>query len=203
MCVTVVQSGDGVPGSGPVQGCMSLDIVSGNEKVDSTFYSGNIVSSKTVSSVVTNPGAEGGSGTLLTLVADSGTLQLTKVEHIIVGSHAPVRGGGIDSDDVVETTPSSLPVIAGPPAGTFSSSSSEERRRDKDKSSAVSASTAHDENRRRAFESMNGSIHSSRGERSNATVSSGSGSGSGGVNISGGVSSGKQKERRRQEEECK
>lgn len=193
VCVTVVQSGDGVPGSGPVQGCMSLDIFSGNEKVDSTFYAGNIVSSKTVSSVVTNPTAEGGGGTLLTLVADGGNLHLTKVEHVMVGSHGSARGGTIDSDDVIDTTPASLPPIAGP-IPTLSSSTSEERRRDKDKSS--SSATVHDDVRRRNFESMNGSAHSSRGDRSGASGSSGSGSGGSG-------SSGKQKERRRQDEECK
>lgn len=186
VCVTVVQSGDGVPGSGPVHGCMSLDIFSGNEKVDSTFYTGNIVSSKTVSSVVTNPSADGSGGTLLTLVADSGTLQLTRVEHVLVGPHGPARGGVAESDDVIDTTPAPPPPITG------SSSSSEERRRDKEKSSVSSA--PHDEVRRRNFESMNGSVHSSRGERSGASGSSGSG-------VTGG--SGKQKERRRQEEECK
>lgn len=200
VCVTVIQSGDGAPGSGPIQGSMALDIVSGNEKIDSTFYTGNIISSKTVSSVVTSPGAEGGAGTLLTLVADSGTLQLTKVEHVI-GPHVLVRSGAIDADDVIETTATHSSQVTGPSSGGFSSSSSsEERRRDKDKSSSLSSSstvtttaTVHEEGRRRTFESMNGSVHSGRGERSNASGSSGSGIGGGG----------KQKERRRQEEECK
>lgn len=194
VCVTVVQSGDGVPGSGPVHGCMSLDIFSGNEKVDSTFYTGNIVSSKTVSSVVTNPTADGGGGTLLTLVADSGTLQLTKVEHVLVGPHGVARGGLGESDDVIDTTPAPPPPITG--TSSSSSSVSEERRREKDKSSSSSSSTSHEEGRRRNFESMNGSTHSNRGERSGAAGSSGSGAGGAG-------GSGKQKERRRQDDECK
>lgn len=192
VCVTVILSGDAVPGSGPIQGSMALDIVSGNEKVDSTFYSGNIISSKTVSSVVTSPGAEGGIGTLLTLVADSGTLQLTKVEHVI-GPHVLVRSGVLETDDAIETTPTHPPQITGSlPAAFSSSTSSEERRREKEKPSSSAVAATHEDNRRRNFESMNGSVHSNRGERSNASSSSGSGGGSG-----------KQKERRRQEEECK
>lgn len=186
LCATVVQSPDS-GSSGTIQGCMSLDIAISEERVDNMFFQGNVVCNKTVSSVATSPAPDGSSGALLlTIMSDGTMLQVTRVEH----------GAGIrtESEDVIDTTP--LPTTAGTSFVTPSVFPVvDEKRREKEKS--------HDEERRKKFESMNGSIHSRDRTSGTSSSSSGTSSGGGSSSSSSSSSSSKQKERRRQEEECK
>lgn len=83
ICVTCVQYSETAPVSaGSAQGFMSIDVMCNGDLKASMFSCGNVVVNKSVSSVVgTSQGETDSGAVLLTLVAEGGTLQITKVEN--------------------------------------------------------------------------------------------------------------------------
>lgn len=78
VCFTTAQNGDG--SGGAPQGFMSMDVTAEGELRHSIFIKGSIANNKNVSSVVSsNPSSYGEGSTLFTVIAESGSLQVTRV----------------------------------------------------------------------------------------------------------------------------
>ncbi|AEV80956.1 protein UL112 [Saimiriine betaherpesvirus 4] len=78
LCATMVQTGESSSSSKSQQGFMSIDITEDNVLRDSLFLRGGVVFNKSVSSVV---GSGEAGPALLTMISESGSLQLTYVRH--------------------------------------------------------------------------------------------------------------------------
>lgn len=194
MCVTVVQNTEAPTApSGGMQGFMTIDITVDDSLVDSMFFKGTVVSSKTASSVAGTTIQSNGEqrSSLVTLLSDGGSLQFTRVVHCFRGhghaahpgsSAGPVGSGG------------SVAPGASPAAATSSSSSDqgEDRRRDR-----PDRQQQDDDRRKRP-----GSVDGSQSTTSSNGPSSSTGSSSSRVDRDPRISA-KQKERRRQADDGK